>query len=82
MSPPLRKLLDLQLSAHDSEGLEVALVQCWKGLRAAGYARRVLALAFFRAWAKGDIRVDPTIPKEWPEGEPPRVVITPGKKGR
>lgn len=75
--PPLGKLMGLQLAAHDRKGLEVALVQCWKGLRAAGYSRLALGAAFFRAWVKGDIRVDPSVPKEWPEGQPPKVVITP-----
>ncbi len=87
--PPLGKLMGLQLAAHDREGLEVALVQCWKGLRAAGYSRTALGVAFVRAWVAGDIRVDPSVPKEGPEGKPPKVTIeavpkrhAPGHSGR
>lgn len=67
----LGKLNGIRLATRTREEMTVALPECWRALRSVGYRRRTLIVAFGRAWAKGDIRIDPALPAA------PERVITP-----
>jgi hypothetical protein len=66
------RLRDIKLTTRTREELAVALPQCWRTLRLAGFSRSSVLYALARAWKKGDIRIDPFMPVAPAE---PRVTV-------
>lgn len=58
----LDKLNGIKLTTRTREEMAEALPTCWRTLRAVGFGRRRLIVAFATAWGRGDIRIDPTLP--------------------
>lgn len=59
--PPLGKLKSIEIRTPTHVDMEDALIHCWRAFRLAGYPRTVLAVALVAAWARGNIRIDPSM---------------------
>jgi len=58
----LKQSRGIKLTTRTREEMALALPQCWRMLRLAGFSRASVLWAFVCAWKKGDIRVDPRAP--------------------
>ncbi len=75
--PDPAKLSTLKLTTRTRKEMAVAVPQCWRLLRRAGFRRRSLIVAFVQAWRRGDLVIDPLMK---PTPAAPRTLVSRPKR--